>query len=138
MPIFRVADAARQLFWERIQTLAANHGVFRIWTQERSPFWKSLGFQPPAAEIFARLPDEWKNEFEGGWLTLQLKTRRPSPPRWKNNSPVSWTPKKSETERIAEKAETFKTIITIVGFAIGIICFAIVIYLFIHRNPFSQ
>ncbi len=44
---FGIADAARQLFWERIQTLAANHGVFRIWTQERSPFWKSFGFQPP-------------------------------------------------------------------------------------------
>ena len=44
---FGVADAARQLFWERIQTLAANLGVFRVWTQERSPFWKSFGFQPP-------------------------------------------------------------------------------------------
>ncbi len=42
---FGVADTARQLFWERIQTLAANLGVFRVWTQERSPFWKSYGFQ---------------------------------------------------------------------------------------------
>jgi hypothetical protein len=25
---FSVADAARQLFWERIQTIAAHHGVF--------------------------------------------------------------------------------------------------------------
>jgi N-acetylglutamate synthase-like GNAT family acetyltransferase len=25
---FAVADAARQLFWERIQTIAAHHGVF--------------------------------------------------------------------------------------------------------------
>ena len=50
---FAVADAARELFWERIQKLAANHGVFRVWTQERSPFWKSFGFQPPAAEVLA-------------------------------------------------------------------------------------
>ena len=60
---FSVADAARNLFWERIQTLASNHGIFRLWTQERSPFWKSFGFQPPNAEVLARLPDEWKNEF---------------------------------------------------------------------------
>src|SRR5260221_8006094 len=67
---FSVADAARQLFWERIRTLASNLGVFRVWTQERSPFWKSFGFQPPAAEILSRLPDKWKNEFDIGWLTF--------------------------------------------------------------------
>ena len=66
---FGVADAARQLFWERIQTLASHNGIFRVWTQERSPFWKSFGFQPPNAEVLERLPDEWKNEFDGGWLT---------------------------------------------------------------------
>ncbi len=43
---FSVADAARELFWERIQNLAANHGVFRVWTQETSPFWTHWGFQP--------------------------------------------------------------------------------------------
>src|ERR1700690_4603527 len=36
---FALSDAARQQFWERIQTIAAHHGVFRIWTLERSPFW---------------------------------------------------------------------------------------------------
>src|SRR5271170_8121738 len=70
---FSVADSARQLFWERTQNLASNLGVFRLWTQERSPFWKSFGFQPPTAEFFTRLPAEWKNEFDGGWLTFQLK-----------------------------------------------------------------
>src|ERR1700690_2721195 len=33
---YSVAAAARNLFWERIQKLAANHGVFRLWTQENS------------------------------------------------------------------------------------------------------
>ncbi|MGH7991015.1 MAG: hypothetical protein ACREDS_12600, partial [Limisphaerales bacterium] len=70
---FSLADAARNLFWVRIQTLASNHGVFRLWTQERSPFWKSFGFQPPTAEVLPRLPGEWRNEFDGGWLTFQLK-----------------------------------------------------------------
>ena len=57
---FAVADAARQLFWERIQTLAANLGVFRIWTQEHSPFWKNFGFQAAERGNPRRLPDEWK------------------------------------------------------------------------------
>ena len=69
---FSVADTARELLWERIRTIAAHHGVFRLWTQEDSPFWVRWGFQPANAETLARLPEEWK-QFEGKWLTIQLK-----------------------------------------------------------------
>ncbi|MGH7981324.1 MAG: hypothetical protein ACREE6_18250, partial [Limisphaerales bacterium] len=63
---FSVADAARDLFWQRIHVLSSNHTVFRLWTRERSPFWKTFGFRPPDAQTLARLPAEWRNEFEAG------------------------------------------------------------------------
>ncbi len=135
---FAVADAARELFWERLQKLAANHGVFRVWTQERSPFWKSFGFRPPAAEILNRLPAEWKNEFTGGWLTLQLKNEEVISAALEKQFVPFMTGEKLETKKISEKAKTINTIITIVGFAIGIICIGAAIYLFIHRNPFGR
>ena len=47
-------------------------------------------------------------------------------------------PRKKQTARVAGKARTLKTIITVVGFAIGIVCFGFAIYLLIHRNPFAQ
>src|SRR5262245_24687114 len=37
---FAAADAVRPQFWERIQTLAINHGIVRLWTREEAPFWK--------------------------------------------------------------------------------------------------
>jgi len=135
---FSVADAARQLFWERIQTLSSHNGVFRIWTQERSPFWKNFGFQPPTAEVLARLPDEWKNEFDGGWLTFQLKNEEVIAAAFEKNFAPFMAGEKSETKKISEKAKTISTIITVAGFAIGIICFGVAIYLFIHRQPFSR
>ena len=135
---FGVADAARQLFWERIQTLASNHGVFRIWTQEQSPFWKHLGFQPPTAEISSRLPAGWKNESDGIWLTYRLKDEEAIAAALEKEFAPFMAGEKSETEKISEKARTINTFITIAGFAIGIIGFGIAIYLFIHRNPFSQ
>lgn len=135
---FAVADAARELFWERLQKLAANHGVFRIWTQERSPFWKSFGFQPPSTEVLARLPEEWKNEFEGGWLTLQLKNEEVIRAALEKQFAPFMTEEKLETKRISEKAKTISTIITIVGFAIGILGIATAIFLFFHRNPFGR
>jgi N-acetylglutamate synthase-like GNAT family acetyltransferase len=134
---FGVADAARQLFWERIQTLASNHGVFRIWTQEQSPFWKHLGFQPPTAEISSRLPAGWKNESDGIWLTYRLKDEEAIAAALEKEFAPFMAGEKNETEKISEKARMINTFITIAGFAIGIIGFGIAIYLFIHRNPFS-
>jgi N-acetylglutamate synthase-like GNAT family acetyltransferase len=135
---FGVADAARQLFWERIQTLCANHGVFRIWTQERSPFWKNFGFQPPSAEVLARLPEEWKNEFEGGWLTLQLKNEEVITAALEKGFAQFRAAEKKDTDRVSEKARSIKTIITVIGFAIGILSIGFAIYLFAHRQPFSR
>ena len=135
---FSVADAARQLFWERIQTLASHNGSFRVWTQERSPFWKNFGFQPPTAEVLARLPNEWKNEFDGGWLTFQLKNEEVIAAALEKNFTPFMAEEKNETKKISEKAKTINTIVTVAGFAIGIICFGVAIYLFIHRQPFSR
>jgi N-acetylglutamate synthase-like GNAT family acetyltransferase len=135
---FGIADAARQLFWERIQTLASHNGIFRVWTQERSPFWKSFGFQPPTAEVFARLPVEWKNEFDGGWLTFQLKNEEVIAAALEKNFAPFMAGEKNETKKISEKAKTINTIITVVGFAIGILSIGIAIYLFIRRNPFQR
>jgi hypothetical protein len=136
---FSIADTARPLFWERIKTLAANHGVFRIWTQERSPFWKSFGFQPPTAEILARrLPDEWKNEPAGGWLTLQLKNEEVINAALEKEFAQFMAAEKRDTDRVAEQARTIKTILTVIGFAIGILCFGVAAYLLIQRLPFLQ
>jgi len=135
---FSIADAARNLFFNKIQTLAANHGIFRIWTQERSPFWKSFGFQPPNVEVLAHLPEEWRNEFASGWLTLQLKNEEAITAALEKNFMPFMAGEKLETRKISEKAKTINTFITVAGFAIGIICFGVAIYLFVHRNPFSR
>ena len=135
---FGIADAARQLFWERLQTLSANLGVFRVWTQERSPFWKRFGFQPPPPEILARLPAEWENEFTGDWLTLQLKDEEVILTALEKQFADFMAAEKMETDRLSEKARTLKTAVTVVSFAAGIIGFIVAAYLLIHRNPFSH
>ena len=134
---FSVADTARELFWRRFEALAANHGIFRIWTQETSPFWTRWGFQPANAEILTRLPEEWKTS-EGKWLTLELKNEEAVTAALENKFAGFMDAEKKQTARVAEKARTLKTIIIVVGFTIGISCIGIAIYLFIHRNPFGQ
>jgi N-acetylglutamate synthase-like GNAT family acetyltransferase len=130
---FSVADAARELFWRRIEALAANHGIFRIWTQETSPFWNHWGFQPANAEILSRLPDEWKS-FEGQWFTLELKNEEAITAALEGKFAGFMDTEKKQTSLVAEKARTLNRIITVIGFAIGIVCVGIAIYLLMHRN----
>ena len=130
---FSVADAARELFWERIQKLAANHGVFRLWMLEDSPFWKNYGFQPPSAEASTRLPDEWKN-LEGTWLTLELKNEDAINAVLKNQFGDFMESEKRHTAQLAENARKFKLFITVASFGIFFICLAIVMWMTLSRT----
>ncbi|HNQ73278.1 MAG TPA: hypothetical protein PKN95_06705 [Verrucomicrobiota bacterium] len=69
---FSLADAGRQALWHRLQNLAVNHGLFRLWTQEQSPFWSQQGFRPPPAEDLEKMPSQWDRAHKD-WLTLKLK-----------------------------------------------------------------
>ena len=130
---FSVADAARQLFWERIQTLAANHGVFRIWTQEDSPFWKHWGFQPANAELLERLPDEWR-QHEGSWLTLELKNEDAINAALKHQFDGLALEERRQTAQVIGRARKLRLFITVAGFVVGIIGLALAFYLMM-RNP---
>jgi len=103
-----------------------------------SPFWKSLGFQTPTAEILDRLPAEWKNESDDGWLTFQLKNEDVINAAFEKEFTTFIASEKKEIARITGQAQTIKTIVTVVAFGIAIICFAALIWLFAHRNPFAR
>jgi N-acetylglutamate synthase-like GNAT family acetyltransferase len=134
---FSVADPARELFWQRIQTLAANHGIFRIWTQENSPFWLHWGFQPADAEILSRLPEEWKAP-EGRWLTIELKNEAAVNAALENKFAGFMDDEKKQTATVAARAKKIRTVIIVTCLGVFTVCLAALIYLLIHRNPFRQ
>jgi N-acetylglutamate synthase-like GNAT family acetyltransferase len=129
---FAVADAARQLFWERIQTITAHHGVFRLWTQENSPFWVRWGFQPATIEQLERLPAEWRRSGEK-WLTIQLKNEEAIAALEKELEAFRESEKKRTAETL-ERARTMTTTITVIAFILGIALIGIAIFLFVRRG----
>jgi N-acetylglutamate synthase-like GNAT family acetyltransferase len=129
---FAVADAARQLFWERIQTITAHHGVFRLWTQENSPFWVRWGFQPATVELLERLPGEWKRS-EGKWLTVQLKNEEAIAALEKELEAFRESEKKRTAETL-DQARTMTTTITVIAFVVGIVLIGVAFYLFMRRG----
>jgi len=132
-PNFADADAARELFWDRVRKIAANHGVFRIWTQDRSPFWSRLGFFPADSETLGRLPPEWSN-LEGQWFTLELKNEAVINAALTNQFAEFMAAEKKSAEEISAKAKTMMTFITAAGFLIFFACMAILAYLVTHHH----
>ena len=130
---YGVADAARAGFWERIQTICANHGVFRVWTQKTSPFWTRWGFQPPTPEVRERLPAEWQ-PLEGRWLTLELKNEEAITQALNQQFSGLLAAEKEETKQVAARAQTFRTFVTVIFFIIGFACFGLAVWMLMHRS----
>jgi N-acetylglutamate synthase-like GNAT family acetyltransferase len=127
---FAAADAARPLLWERFQVLAANHGIFRVWTRESAPFWKSLGFQPANPELLPRLPAAWNRpDQKDGWLTLQLKDEQAVVSMEKELA-LFMEAEKQRTARMFDQARVLKGIATVlaVGFAIFVLVALILLF----------
>jgi N-acetylglutamate synthase-like GNAT family acetyltransferase len=128
---FSVADEARKLFWERLQNLAANHGIFRLWTQENSPFWLRWGFQPAGNEDLARLPDEWKKS-EGPWFTLELKNEALVTAALEKHYGEFSAEEKRQSVESADRAKKFSNLVAVFFFIIGFGAIGFAVWLFIR------
>ena len=130
---FALADAARELVWDRIQLIASHHGVFRLWTQENSPFWSRCGFRIVITESLAQLPEAWKR-FGGKWYSLQLKNEEVITAALEKHLAGFMDSGKKQAARVSKSARTINTIIIVVCFGIFFVCIAVLIYLITHRR----
>jgi N-acetylglutamate synthase-like GNAT family acetyltransferase len=128
---FSFADAARLLFWERIQTLAMNHGIFRLWTQEHSPFWSRNGFQKANDETLKKLPAVWMNDYP--WLTLQLKDETAMVSIEKELA-LFMQEEKQRSARALQHAQTLKTIALFVAILLLLLVLGAAIFI-IRKHP---
>ena len=129
---FAATDPVRPMFRDRIQTLATNHGIVRLWTREQVPFWKQHGFQAPTPEALKRMPPSWDSG-QPDWLTLQLKNEE-SMISMEKELAMFMEAEKQNSARIIQQARFFRIIATIVAF--GFIAFVVIaaVYL-IRKNP---
>ena len=114
---FSQADELRQLFWQRIQPLASNHGVLRLWTREKVPFWTRLGFQPASAQALGKMPEAWDRSLPD-WLTLQLKDEDAIASLEKEIAMLMQT-EKQKTARLLQRAKLVKNFWLVIVFILA-------------------
>jgi N-acetylglutamate synthase-like GNAT family acetyltransferase len=70
---FGLTDTLRPALWHRLQVVAQNHGLFRVWTQETAPYWKKdAGFTAASEEVLQKLPSAFGPP-SPAWLALRLR-----------------------------------------------------------------
>ncbi|MEO6036243.1 MAG: hypothetical protein ABIQ35_13385 [Verrucomicrobiota bacterium] len=131
---FGLTDPLRPLLWERIQSVATNHGLFRLWTEEPAPFWKKeCGFIPPSGETLAKYPVQF-GKADARLLVLQLKDDRAAPSSLDAEFALFKAEEKERSEKMFRQARLFKGVA--IGLSVVLFVFVAIglMYLFRYRN----
>ena len=110
---FAIADSMRPVFLKRIQSLAMNHGVVRLWTQEHAPFWTRHGFQSAGAAALEKLPSVW-DRTAVDWLVFQIRDEETIASVEKEFA-MFMASEKQRTAQALAQAKRLKAIVTVVA-----------------------
>lgn len=100
-----LAEAARPLLWERLQTIAQSHGLTRLWTRLDAPFWRSAGLE--AVDVPRALPTEFAED-NARWAVLALREESALPLTLDKQFEMFRAMSREETERTFERAKKIK------------------------------
>ena len=130
---FSQADLLRPLLWDRVQAVARNHGLLRLWTQEKAPFWGQSGMVPADAEALKKLPELWRSA-AADWLTLKLKEDIETVLSLDKEFALFMESEKQRTARAFDQARILKLTATFIAFALLLLVLAGAL-LVLKKNP---
>ncbi len=119
-----------EAFWRRVQVLARNHGLFRLWTESLNPFWGTIGFMVADEKALEKAPATFVAG-TGQALTLALKDELKEGLSVEQQFEIFSQAQKAETDRLIQQAQVFKKVVYAVIFLItgGFILYAAVRFL---------
>ncbi|MGP8199650.1 MAG: hypothetical protein ACLQU4_09135 [Limisphaerales bacterium] len=131
---FALADALRPLLWLRLQAVALNHGLFRLWTEETAPWWKmDAAFSPPSDEMLLKLPESYGPRHPA-WLMLRLRDEAADPAIMDKEIALFKEAAKLRLETFKRRGRVLTIIAT--GFSLLVLLFSLFLlfYLVKHRR----
>ena len=130
---FSLADLLRPQLWERVQVIATNHGLVRLWTQEQAPFWSHCGLAKADPEAMEKLSAPFRS-LPGEWLTLKLKEDIEEVISADKEFAMFMEAERERTQRTFQQARILKFIATLIAIAVLFLVMAGAFFV-IRRNP---
>ena len=129
---FALADALRPLLWERLQAVARNQGLLRLWTQEQAPFWSHCGLVKADSEALEKLPAPWR-ALPAAWRTLKLRDDLDTIVSADKAFAVFVESERRQTARMLRRAKVVKAFVVLLAFLFLALMVAATLYL-LWRN----
>lgn len=130
---FALADNLREALWQRIQSVAGNHGLVRLWTLETAPFWTRSDFAPATAAELQKLPEAWRNE-GANWLTLKLREDVEEVVNLDQEFAVFMEAEKQRSRQMMDQAKMLKWLATLLALALFLAVIGVGIWI-VMKDP---
>ena len=131
---FGQTDVLRPALWERLQIVAQNHGLFRLWTEEAAPWWKKdAGFSTPSDEILQKLPEAYGPR-HAAWLTLRLKEEGADPALLDKEIAMFKESERLAREKLIYRGKVIKFIGTLISALLFLSALSLLFYVLRHRR----
>jgi hypothetical protein len=134
---FALADALRHQLWERMQALATNYGLVRIWTRETAPFWCHSGLHPASPAEMKKLPEAWSPPSDG-WWTIELRDEEVIEASLETEFARLREAAKEETNRVVRRVKLLKYGATFLAIVLAIIVIVLCFILLHNRVALPQ
>jgi len=107
-------DSLRPLLWDRLRSVARNHGLARVWTREEAPFWhQQAGFVLVDEVQQKQKPPGWGDTPTGWWL-LTLREESQDAIALEREFAMFAESQKASTDRVIEQARQLKKVAYVV------------------------
>jgi N-acetylglutamate synthase-like GNAT family acetyltransferase len=116
-------ETLRPSLWERLQSVARNHGLLRLWTRDAA-----TGFVSPTYEMLQKLPESWEPR-DGAWMTLQLREETADPDFVEKQLAMYKVSNQPGTDRLIRQGKNLKTVAVIFAGFLILLSFFIIAYL---------
>jgi len=134
---FALGDTLRPLLWERIQAVAMNQGLVRLWTRETAPFWSHCGLVEADAEALEKLPAPWRG-LPSAWRTLKLRDDLDTVVSAEKEFAVFVESERRQIARALQRGKVLKSVATFLAFLVLALALGAVFYLLWRNRRLSR
>jgi N-acetylglutamate synthase-like GNAT family acetyltransferase len=127
------ADEARTFLWQRIQNLAHNHGLLRLWTVESSPFWHRAGFVQADTTLLEKLPKTFGDP-HARWFTLPLRDDHAHTLSVEKEFELFQLSQRTQTEQVLTQARRLKALAYLLTLVVAAIALTGIFFLLFKAN----
>lgn len=128
-----LADELRATLWHRVQIVARNQGVQRIWTQEDADYWRDSGFSKPSPAMVAETAATFVDK-SAEWQVFELIDPDKAKHLVDEQMAIWEAARAQEAEELQDKIRSFRTFAFALAGVVTLAALGMFLYI-VMRHP---